>query len=146
MKRLYKSIVVIFSLFMLFSICACQTDFSRPADYAFDTKNSEKTYTLDLSGMELPGTSKTFVFEVKNTSGSEKEYALTALLIGNLPLTCEITPESEDMETIDGSTAKGNIGKNEKHRYTLTVTWPAEENSYIYAGGVASVTVEGFAE
>ncbi len=143
-----KTILLLISALLLFSLCACQTDFSKPADYAFDAKNSKKTYTLDLSGMDMPGTSKTFVFEVKNTSGSEKEYSLTALLVGNLPLTCEFTPEteSEDMATIDGSTATGNIGKNEKHRYTLTVTWPAEENSYIYAGGVASITVEGIAE
>ncbi len=133
---------------MLLSLCACQTDFSRPADYVFDAKNSERTYTLDLSGMNLPGTSKTFAFEVKNTSGSEKEYNLTALLVGTLPLNCEFAPETENENTgtADGATATGTIGKNEKHRYTLTVSWSAEDNSYIYAGGVALVTVEGFAE
>ncbi len=145
MKRL---LFLLISILLLFSLCSCQTDFSRPADYTFDAKNSKKIYTLDLSGMELPGTTKTFVFEVENTSGSEKEYTLTALSVGNLSLTCEFTPEteSEDMETAGGSTAKGGIGKNEKHRYTLTVTWPAEENSYIYAGSVSSITVEGFAK
>ncbi len=148
MKRLYKSIMALSTLFMLIFLCACQTDFSRPSDYTFDTKSSEMTYNLDLSGLNLPGTSKTFVLEVKNTSGSEKEYAMTALLVGNLPLICEFAPEAESntIKTVDGSTAKGNIGKNEKHRYTLTVTWPAEEDSYIYAGGVASITIEGFAK
>ncbi len=141
-----KAIIVLISALLLISLCSCQTDFTRPADYLFDAKNRERIYSIDLSGMNRPGTSKTFVFEVKNTSNSEKAYTLTALSEGNIPLICEFARENDNTETPSGSTATGSIGKNEKHRYTLTVSWRAEENGYIYAGGTASITVEGFAE
>ncbi len=143
-----KIILLLLSAVVLLSLGACQTDFSRPADHVYDAKNDARSCTLDLSGVDLPGTSKTFVFEVKNTSGRDKDYALIALLEGDLPLICEFTPETreETIKSSEGATAKGTIGQNEKHRYLLTVTWPAEGNNHIYIEGTATVTVEGFAQ
>ncbi len=138
-----RILLLLLSAILLFSLCSCQTDFSRPTDYVFDTKNGARKYTLDLSGINLPGTSKTFVFEVTNSAIGEKAYTLTALIEGTLPLICEF--EDTSTATVESSVSK-TIGRNETHRYKLTVSWPAEENSYLYAGGTASITVEGFAE
>ncbi len=147
MKKYGRYLQFLLAVMLALLSCSCQTELSRPADHVFDVNNGRGQYILDLSGMELPDTSKTFVLEVRNSSGVERVYELTALLSGNLPLICEFTAEAENGsgKAVDGSTVTDSIRENEKHRYTLTVSWPAEENGYVYAGGTAIVTVEGTA-
>ncbi len=136
LKRMLPLLVVVL---MIFSLCACQTDFSKAADYTLDVNGGANIFVPDLSVIEMPGDSETVTFEITNNGSKQMDYTLSVSSLEKLPLVFTLATEQAEA---DGANANGTIAGGEKHRYTLTVSWPAEENSYTYAGLVDQVSVK----
>ncbi len=137
-NRIVKTVAWLMGISIVFFFCACQTDFSKPADYSLDVNSGANRFVPELSVIELPGDSQAIVFEITNKGGAEREYTLSVSSFGVLPLVFELDTEQAEVE---GANAVGKISGGAKHRYTLFVSWPAEENSYIYAGLIDKVSV-----
>lgn len=122
-------------------------DRARIAAYVFDVHDDVGTY-IDVSDIRNPGDSKTYQFTVRNHNGAvsevNEEYLVTMELRGSLPLVCTLS--DSDTITLNGMnvnaqgltsgqgaihtfTASVKTGKE----YTLTVSWPDNENDVKYS-------------
>ncbi len=140
-NALKRSILIFISVLFMLPLCACQKDFSKPADYTLDVSDGTNMFIPQLSVIEIPGDSQTIVFEIINEGNSETDYKLSVNSFGTLPLVFELDTAQAQ---VAGASAVGTISGGAKHRYTLTASWPAEKNSYIYKGQkeIVSVTLD----
>lgn len=125
------------------------------AAFVFRVQDAEQQY-VDISKIQKPGDSVTYKFTVTNASGTvisevEEEYWLRLELRGSLPLVCtlneEVTLQAAQMDNagaVAGNAAEKTFqaAVKSEQAYTLTVTWPAEENDLVYAqAGLAELVL-----
>lgn len=119
--------------------------------------DSQLDLTQKLQGM-YPGETRTVELAVTNQKGSivseiAQEYSITISTTDNLPLTYSLAPKDTGgtgtyaTNSGGGLTWTGGLMPYSEtgvtHTYTLTVTWPTEENStrYMNEVDVVSLTV-----
>lgn len=150
-------------LYARYTSTATASDSARVAKFVVDLVDlkdeDEKKTFVDISDICKPGDSVTYKFQVTNTSGSavsevDETYLLNMELRGNLPLECSLKKDSAEVIALNAKSITDNppavtgavpqqafaASVAEGHNYTLQVTWPDAENSYLYAnGGVAEL-------
>lgn len=112
----------------------------------------------------LPGGTQVFPFAVANHSGGKvsgvaQSYSITLTTRGSLPLTYELQCTGTDGKGQGIYTAKTAItpgtlvpggrlpaGVATTHDYTLTATWPAQDNNASYSGKLEQIVINVQAE
>lgn len=141
---------------------AMTTDFTPGAAIAIFASGVQR---LDLGTQEAlaPGETKEIIFNVTNSDvGKVSEvsiaYEVQIETTKNLPLQFSLTGEKGDEQDESNSalvgsldpatlTAKGGklpsarSGGGTNHRYTLTITWPKEENAEAYSNEIDHLSV-----
>jgi len=132
-------------------------DSARVAGYVLDIHDTQAHY-LNLTGIQKPGDSETYRFTVRNHNGTftsevDEEFFLSLELRGSLPLVCSLS--GEDVINLNAESIAENglvAGSGSVHTfaaavqsgksYTLTVTWPSEENDIQYSrAGIAQLVL-----
>jgi len=140
-------------LYARYAATTSGSDSARVAAFVFDV-NDTSAHFLDVSEVNAPGKSQTFQFEVRNDNTSRisevtEEYKLHIELHGSLPLTVEVT--ADDNAKLDLTESASQVlesgvrsflaGEAQKNTYTMTVTWPENENDLQYANAGLSEIV-----
>lgn len=130
---------------------------SRTAKFSFNINNNS-SLELDLSAVNAPGTSHSYSFDVVSSSTNEvaRGYLVKVKTTNNLPLNITLADDSSTLASTTATkgtgisyelTTSGTVaaGTALSKRYTITVSWPANETSSDYAGviGVISLEVSG---
>ena len=122
-----------------------QTDSARIAAYVFRVEDNQKHF-LDISSIQKPGDVIIYKFTVTNKSGSvisevSEEFYMSMELRGSLPLNVSVVCGDEKLaleanEAVTGATHVYQAAVETNRVYTMTVSWPGEENdiSYSWAG------------
>jgi hypothetical protein len=132
------------------------------AAFVFELNDGAYSQMVDLSGIKKPGDEKIFTFSVSNsrTGGMVSEvamnYIISLQLNGSIPLEATITSAGtqtaallsaaitegnattlpQKSSTATATTAQSlsfSAGSTGQNTYTLTVTWPKEQNDSKYA-------------
>jgi hypothetical protein len=85
---------------------------------------------------------KTIEVTVTNSSETAVSYTIAFLLDGNLPITVE--PTSTGLKQDEGATTWHTTAAlaGSETKYSFQLKWDKDKNSYQYAEGIESVTVE----
>ncbi len=107
---------------------------------------SSDSFTLDLTELNRPNTSKEITFTVSNgNSKIWQSYDIGISSTGNLPLAFSLKKQGEEDELLDGNNkikSEINIGPEAAtHTYVLTVTWDANDNDLALRDEIDLVTV-----
>ena len=142
---LYLSLVCTLIFGVTYARYSTEVTGGASAQTAAVALDSSLDLTKDLEGMKPGGDVKTISFSVSNkkdntVSEVAQEYTITLLTTGNLPLEFTLASASGTADS-GGSYAlseeagnyiwRGGLfpaGKEETHKYTLTVTWPQDAN------------------
>jgi hypothetical protein len=133
------------------------------ARYATSSSSNDSarvaTFDVEIGGVQdfeqefqiTPSEDKEYTFQVTNNSEVAIDMNATFETMGNLPLEYEcykdgkilnlLSPPEESTTTAENETYTFNdkMQISEKAEYTIMITWPEENNSYKYAGGVETV-------
>lgn len=124
------------------------------ANFSFDINNSS-TINLDLSSITGPGASQTYTFTVNSPASTEvaRHYEVIVKTTNNLPLTLTLADQTETLDSTTDPVATGvsyelstygdvAVGTALSKTYTLTVAWPAAQNSTDYSKVVGTISIE----
>ncbi len=132
-------------LFARYASTASNSDSARVAAFVFDVADTQ-AHMITLEEITQPGDSVTYSFTVTNTRGTapnkvtsevEQTYQLTMELAGSLPLVSSLS--GGDTITLmnygkeSGSSHIMQAAVEENTSYSLTVTWPEEQNDIIFS-------------
>lgn len=152
---------LICGLYARFSVTGSSGNSARAAAFVFVTQDAENQCYLDLSGIQKPGDEKTYTFTVSNMEGSTvsevaETYRFAVQINGSMPLVCTISKAETAVLTANRATAASldaptvaswegaeafaaSTGRTDT--YTMTVTWPQEENDIKFASHSAVAEV-----
>ena len=133
---------------------AGDNDGANVAAFSFNI-NNDTALNLDLSSVNAPGTSQTYTFTVvsPNTNEVARNCSISIKTTNNLPLTISLQENSTTLAQTTAAvgtgiayelSANGQVAPNTalSKTYTVTVAWPAAQNSSSYAGVVGAVLLE----
>ncbi|MBC8571214.1 hypothetical protein [Zongyangia hominis] len=153
-------LVLIVALASTVTLSRYMTSVSGTGTASISTVDMKAT-SLNFSSGELkPGGSKTFSFDVVNFTGTNvsdvtQDYTVTVTTSGNLPLHFDLSGAGAAgdgyalLKDAGSSTWSGGLLPHTAattHSYTLTVTWPQENNAAALADEIDLITVTVRAE
>lgn len=153
---LYLSLVCTLIFGVTYARYSTEVTGGTSAQTAAVALDSSLDLTEDLKGM-TPGDAKPIFFSVSNKKDSTvsevaQEYTITLLTTGNLPLKFSIAPSDnianeqkyatvEDEQNKFWSGGLFPAGKEETHKYTLTVTWPQDANDTKFMNEIDAISL-----
>ncbi len=152
---------LVMGIYARYSTKASTGDSANVAAWVFElTGEGSTAFSFDLTDMNSPGDTKEIAFYITNTKNTrvcevDQAYNVIVESTGNLPFTYTLTAAAPAVGTAAAVGVASGLGvaaengmlpaaESATHTYTLTISWPADLNSFTLHEEVdlVSVTVE----